>query len=142
MRFSFKVFCALILGLMAVLFALNGGWKGVLICIVLLCAACALFIENRFWESVIHLVGGLSLVAMCFHSGLDYFFGNTHYVPDKCSGRRQWLCQLINEVLQAGGPYFVGLLWVCAAGCLFFFSLRAFRYVWKRRQIFRSQQVR
>lgn len=137
MRFSFKVFCALILGLMAVLFALNGGWKGVLICIVLLCAACALFIENRFWESVVHLVGGLSLAAMCFHSGLDYFLGNTDYIPDKCSGRRPGLCQLINEVLQTGGPYFVGLLWVCVAVGLFFFSSKAFSYVWKQRRIFR-----
>lgn len=136
MRFSFKVFCALLLGLMAVLFAMNG-WKGVLVAIVLLCVACALFIDNRFWESVVHLVGGLSLGAICFHSGLDYFLGNAHYVPDKCSGRRLGLCEFINVVLQAGGPNFVGLLWVCVAAGLFLFSLKTFSYVWKRRQIFR-----
>jgi hypothetical protein len=137
MRFSFKVLCALLLAVLAVLFALNGGWKGVLICIVLLCVVCALFIDNRLWESVVHLVGGLSLGAVCFHSGLDYFFGNVHYIPDKCSGRRSGLCQFTNEVLQAGGPYFVGLLWVCVAAGLFGFSLKAFSYMWKRRQVFR-----
>jgi hypothetical protein len=137
MRFSFKVFCALLLTVMAVLFAFNGGWRGLLICIALLCVACAFFIENRLWESVVHLVGGLSLGAICFHSGLDYFFGNAHYVPDKCSGHRPGLCQFINMVLQAGGPYFVGLLWVCVAAGLFLFSLKAFSYMWKRRQISR-----
>lgn len=134
MRFSFKVFCALLLGLMAFLFALNG-WKGVLLCIVLLCIACALFIDNRVWESVVRLIGGVSLGVFCFNSGLDYFLGNAHYIPDKCSGRRPWLCQFIDTALQTGGPYFVGILWVCAAGCLFLFSLKAFSYVWKRRQI-------
>ncbi len=82
-------------------------------------------------------MGGLSLGAFCFNSGLDYFLGNIHYIPDNCSGRRRWLCQSIDATLQAGGPNFIGILWMFAAGVLFLFSLKAFSYVWKRRQIFR-----
>jgi len=134
MRFGFKVLCALVLGLMAFLFALNG-WKGMLVSIALLCVASALFIGSTLWESIVGLVGGLSLGAFCFSAGLDYFMDNARYVPDACNGRRRWLCQAVEEVLQSGGPRFVGLLWFGVAAGLFLFSLKAFSYVWKRRQI-------
>lgn len=134
MRFSFKLLCAFILGLAAFLFALNG-WTGMLVSIALLCAASALFIDNTVWQSIVRLVGGLSLGAFCFSAGLDYFMGNARYVPAACNGRRRWLCQAVEEVLQSGGPKFVGLLWFGVAVFLFLFSLRAFSYVWKRRQV-------
>lgn len=133
MGFSFKVLCACILALMAFFFALNG-WKGVLVSIALVCIASLFFIDNTVKESTVCLIGGLSLGTYCFTVGLDYFLGNARHVPDACSGRRRrWLCQAIEEVLQFGGPNFVGLLWFCAATCLFLFSLKSFSYVRKKR---------
>lgn len=134
MRFSFKVLCALILVVMAFFFALNG-WRGVLVSVALLCMASAFFISDNKRLYIAGLIGGLSLGTFCFGVGLDYFLGNARHVPDACSGRRRWLCQAIEEVLQSGGPNFVGLLWFCAATCLFLFSLKAFSYVWKRRSV-------
>lgn len=134
MRFSFKVLCAFILMVMALLFTLNG-WKGILLSITLLCIASAFFINDNKRQYVVWLIGGLSIGTFCFSAGLDYFLGNAHYVPNACNGRRRWLCQTLEEVLQRGGPNFVGLLWFCAAACLFLFSLRAFSYVWKRRSV-------
>ena len=43
MRFSFKVLCAFILVVLALLFALNG-WRGVLASIALLCMASAFLV--------------------------------------------------------------------------------------------------
>jgi hypothetical protein len=134
MRFSFKLLCAFILGLAAFLFGLNG-WKGMLVSIALLCMASALFIDNTIWQSIVRLIGGLALGAFCFSAGLDYFMDNTRYVPAACNGRRRWLCQTMEDVLQSGGPKFVGLLWFGVAAFLFLFSLKAFSYVWKRRRI-------
>ena len=134
MRFSFKLLCAFVLGLMALLFALNG-WTGMLVSIALLCAASALFIDNTFRQSIVGLIAGLSLGAFCFSAGLHYFMDNARYVPAACNGRRQWLCQAVEDVLQSGGPRFVGLLCFGVAACLFLFSLKAFSYVWKRRQM-------
>lgn len=134
MRFGFKLLCAFLLGLMALLFAVNG-WTGMFVSIALLCIASALFIDNPLWESMVRLIGGISLGVFCFSAGLDYFMDNARYVPDACNGRRRWLCQAVEEVLQSGGPKFVGLLWLGAAACLFLFSLQAFSYVWKRRQM-------
>ena len=128
------MFCALILVVMALLFALNG-WKGVLVSIALMCIASAFFIDNTVKESIVCLIGGLSLGTYCFTVGFDYFLGSAQHVPNACSGQRRWLCQAIEEVLQFGGPNFVGLLWFCAATCLFLFSLRAFSHVWKRRSV-------
>jgi len=119
---------------MALLFALNG-WTGMLVGIALLCVASALFIDNAIWQSIVRLIGGLSLGAFCFNAGLAYFMDNARYVPAACNGRRRWFCQAVEDVLQRGGPRFVGLLWFAAAVCLFVFSLKAFSYIWKRRQI-------
>jgi hypothetical protein len=134
MRFSFKLLCAFLLGLMAFLFALNG-WRGMLASIALLCMASALFIYNAIWESIVRIIGGLSLGAFFCGVGLDYFRDNARYVPAACNGHRRVLCQTMEDVLQSGGPKFVGLLWFGVAACLFLFSLKAFSYVWKRRRI-------
>ncbi len=134
MRFGFKLLCAFVLGLMAFLFALNG-WTGMLVGIALLCVASALFIDNTLWQSMLRLIGGLALGAFCFSAGLHYFMDNARYVPDACNGRRRWLCQAVEDVLQSGGPKFVGVLWFGLAAGLFLFSLKAFSYVWKRRQM-------
>jgi uncharacterized membrane protein (UPF0136 family) len=134
MRFSFKLLCAFVLSLMAFLFALNG-WPGMLVSVALLCVASALFIDSTVKQSIVSLVGGLSLGAFCFSAGLAYLMDNAPYVPAACNGRRRWLCQAVEDVLQSGGPRFVGLLWFGVAAGLFLFSLKAFSYVWKRRQI-------